>query len=268
MRGSASRIRYGGGSGPWKGESVGRYRLHSFSPRGFLRLVTAALYASLWLLAPLSASYGNESELRAAESLVRTDYYEGLPLREASRLSPLAATHLASLLDDPDEARWHPNILIALGMAGHPDSYEALLRHGIDHSGELNRNEYRALLARVAAFGHLASREPRALAWLEEAVRHPVAEPNVSLGAMRGERLARQLLARAVAALALSGSDSAAELLANLRAEGKVRAAGAIRLSPASLDAALAGLERVRVQGREKALASPFETQAGEGVKP
>ena len=54
-------------------------------------------------------------------------------------------------------------------MAGHPDSYEALLRHGIDHSGELNRNEYRALLARVAAFGHLASREPRALAWLEQA---------------------------------------------------------------------------------------------------
>ena len=219
---------------------------------GIPLLVTTALVST-------PASSADSWRLEATQAIVMRSYYEGLSLEVAQTLPPAATAHLAAILEDPELLLYHPNAMLALGMSGHPGSYEILMGHELVLAGEVSRQTYQAMVARQIAMGHLGRRDPRAVIWLIEKLRDTNPDLDFSFRALKGARLAREIRGQVAAAVALSGSDRAQNVLRQLRSERRARKIHtATDLSLASLDAALEDLDRIRQQGPERALASPF----------
>ncbi|MCH2169517.1 hypothetical protein MK489_01935 [Myxococcota bacterium] len=211
----------------------------------------------------LGMAVGAQADFESAELLIRATYYEGIPFDRARALSAEECDHLTELLE-ADLPRHHENILIALGMAGHPGAYETLAAYGKGWTGELTRAQYQALMARMVGMGHLARRDSRALAWLLDAAAGAGPAPTVRFRVMAGERFERQRRARAVAALSLSGSDEAEVFLQGLLEGNARRSQSSTAPSSASLEAAIAQLRTLRKQGPDAALASPFDRVSSE----
>lgn len=151
----------------------------------------------------------DDPDVRAATELVRSEYYEALPYARASALRPPAIRHLTAMLRDPGERATHPNVVSALGMSGDPAAFTPLVEFAIaPRSGELDSAEYRALLAVPVAMGHLARRDPRALAWLVAASQGPSPTP-WTYRHLDAERLGRILQRAAIAGLGISGRPEA-----------------------------------------------------------
>ena len=152
-------------------------------------------------------------------------------------------------------------LVLALGMTGHPGSYEILSGYSIDLTGEVSRPTYQAMVARQIAMGHLGRRDSRAVLWLTNKLRDTNPDPEFTFRALKGARLARELRGQAAAAVALSGSERARNTLLQLRSERRARTTRtATGLSIASLDAALEDLDQIREYEPERALALPFPT--------
>ena len=231
------------------------------------RFLGCFLFAIFLLAAPASAPTparaADSWTMDATQAIVMRVYYEGLSLELAQTLPPAATPHLSAILRDPELLPYHPNAMLALGMTGHPGSYEILSGYSIDLTGEVSRPTYQAMVARHIAMGHLGRRDSRAVLWLTNILRDTNPGPEFTFRALKGARLARELRGQAAAAVALSGSERARNTLLQLRSERRARSTRtATGLSIASLDAALEDLDRIREYGPERALALPFPTTA------
>jgi len=135
------------------------------------RTLTAALTWSAWMLA-LATPVAASPDTDAAEALARSAFYEGVPPEAARELGAAGVARLIEMLDDPSEAPHHAQILELLGMSGHPDAYAAVAATAVDEpTGEVDRAQLRKRVAVLAALGHLAREDDRALADLEAATR-------------------------------------------------------------------------------------------------
>jgi len=158
-------------------------------------------------------------EVEFARKLVRTHYVEGLPYARARQLTPAGVEILIEMLEDPAEAEYHANIVMALGISGGPQVYAALTRfHEYPPEGEVDSAEYRTRRALPFAMGHLAQSDPRAFQFLLEAARAegPGSAPRWRYRYLRDERLAGILRRAAIRGVAMSGRPEAAAALRQL----------------------------------------------------
>jgi hypothetical protein len=193
------------------------------------------------------------ADVAAAEMLARTTYYEGVPYGEARKLTDAGAARLIEMLDDPAEARHHAQIAEVLGMSGRTGAYEAIARAAAAvPTGEVDGATLRKRVALLAALGHLARSDDRALADLLAAARSDASTPAWSHGRLRGPRLSALLRRSALSGLALSGRAEAGEVLRSmlLDARGPGAAKGAPELAR-HLEAALQLQGRVASEGAE-----------------
>ncbi len=208
----------------------------------------APLMPLVWVLVlalvPAAAGVAGAQMLTVAETeaLVRASYFEGMPEEPASRIGPAGAERLVEMLFDPEDARSHAQILLALGLCGSPDSMSAILAwsesldgaaalhgataldgaaalHGataLDRAaapggGEIDRNTFKAWQALPYAFGHLARFDGRAIVHLETLIHADA--PNWTFRHHRGPRL-RDLARRSAAtSLGLTGLPEARRAL-------------------------------------------------------
>jgi hypothetical protein len=165
---------------------------------------------------------GARTDVADAEALARTIYHEGVPYAEARKLTDAGAARLVEMLDDPAEARHHAQIVEVLGMSGRPGAYEAIARAAATGpEGEVDGATYRTRVALLAALGHLARDDERALAHLVAAATATGSTPAWSHRHLRGPRLAGLLQRSAATALALSGRKRARRVLKQLRIDAR-----------------------------------------------
>lgn len=148
--------------------------------------------------------------LEETEDLVRQTYFEGLPEDEATRIGPEGALRLLEMLADPAERDNHARILIALGFSAPPGACEAIeawQATALPAEGELDRSAFRAWQALPFALGHLADRDPEAIASLEAFMN--AGAPGWTFRHHRGARLTRLSRRSAASALAETGLPAA-----------------------------------------------------------
>ena len=188
--------------------------------RNFIKLGLLGL-----LLAAGSPAQAQAGEVESAEELVRAHYFEGLPYARARRLTPTGVEALIEILEDPAEAEYHENVVMALGISGDPQAYRALSRfHASTPEGEVGGAEYRARRAIPLAMGHLARRDERAYQFLVKRV-HATTSPRAPAWRYRhlsGDRLAGILRRAAITGVAISGRPEASADLGS--AEARTRA--------------------------------------------
>jgi hypothetical protein len=214
--------------------------------RGTAAILSAILFAFL-------ADARANADVGAAEVLARMTYHEGVPYGEARKLTDAGAARLIEMLDDPAEARHHAQIAEVLGMSGRAGAYEAIARAAAAvPTGEVDGATLRTRVAVLAALGHLARSDDRALADLFAAATADSSTPAWSRGRLRGPRLAVLLRRSAFSGLALSGRAQAGEFLRHLLidargARGNAGAPDRVR----HLEAALKLHGRVAREGAE-----------------
>ncbi len=180
--------------------------------------VAALLGAALIATAPTRAAAESTSGADYAEELVRSVYYEGLPHAEAAAIDAEGAERLVEMLAETDQAPYHANILLALGICAQPAAYEAIASYaGRPLAGPVDRTTFRNQLAAPQAMGYLAEREPRAVGWLAAAANRSN-DPGWAFGRVNSSRVGHMLRRRAITGLALSGRPEAAQLLRQLDA--------------------------------------------------
>jgi hypothetical protein len=181
-----------------------------------VRSAAAVLGLALLPLAGLCARAGPARAgdgVAAAEALVRTVWFEGVPYDQARALTPAGVVRLGQMLGDPAEAEYHVNIAVALGMSESPLAYPALERAWLaEPRGEISRAQWRARNALAFALGNLARADRRALVLLERSVERTTA-PGWSYRHLRGARLRALLERNAVTALGATGLDETEPIL-------------------------------------------------------
>jgi hypothetical protein len=216
---------------------------------------TAATLIAILIASPLAIPGGAKAsaDVDAAEALARSIYFEGVPYAEARKLTDAGAARLAEMLDDPDEARHHAQIVELLGMSGRAGAYEAIARMAANTpTGEVDASTLRTRVALLVALGHLARSDDRALADLVAAAKGGGPAPAWSRGRLRGPRLAALLRRSALSGLALSGRAEAAAVLRQLLLDARSAPAEAGRAELVRhLEAALQLHRRVRAEGAE-----------------
>ena len=203
-------------AGGWGFPPIGNMTQQIGSPPALLvsaRLEVDAVPKMIWILlaTALLASPAFAQPLGAAEAeeLVRVVWFEGLPSDEARRIGPVGATRLAEMLADPEEAAHHANILVALEHCEQPGAFEAIDAWALTpRQGELDRATFRAWQALPFAYGHLAERDPRALARLAQ--RMGSGPPAWIFRHQGAERLLVLQRRAAASALAMTGLPAAA----------------------------------------------------------
>jgi len=185
-------------------------------------LVTCVLWVGLTIaLEGVGApAAGAESEADAAENLVRAVHFEGVPYERAAALTDAGVARLIELLEDPDERAVHARVIEALGMSGHPGSFErleAFTERG--SSGAVDRAGFRARTALRLAMGYLAREDARAEGWLLRDAGRSTPAP-WHFRRMGPQAVRRHLREAALTGLALSGSPSARDALQEI-AEGR-----------------------------------------------
>lgn len=186
----------------------------------FVRLVVLA-----FLLATPLPGRAQMGDVEFAEKLVRADYVEGLPYAKARELGPAGAERLIEMLLDPDEAKHHSKIVMALGISGAPEAYSALVEfRDREVEGEVDAAEYRARRTLPLAMGHLARTDSRAFQFLLEAARAegPGFAPRWRYRYLRDERLAGILRRAAITGVATSGRPEASAALHQLEERARL----------------------------------------------
>ena len=139
------------------------------------------------------------------EDLVRMRHYEGLPEEQAERIGSEGCARLIQLLGDPEEARSHAEILLAIGHCGPAGGLEAIVAWADQpRQGEIDRATFRAWQALPFALAKLAEHDPRAVARLSAQLENEDA-PRWTFRHHRGERLRK--LRREAAADCLADTD-------------------------------------------------------------
>jgi hypothetical protein len=188
------------------------------SVQAMSRCVRLGVLVSL-LFAGTHPAQAQLGEVDFAERLVHAHFVEGLPYAEARDLTSVGVERLVEMLRDFGEAEHHDNIVMALGISGAPEAYEALVGfEDAEVEGEVDAAEYRARRAVPLAMGHLARSDPRALQFLLEAARReaPEAAPRWRYRYLREQKLAGILRRAAITGLAMSGQPEAVAALRDL----------------------------------------------------
>lgn len=168
-----------------------------------LRLGAAALV--LLLLVPGIALAQPPLTIAETEDLVRMRHYEGLPEEEAQRIGPEGCARLIELLGDPEEARSHAEVLLAIGHCGPEGGLEAIAAWADQpREGEIDRATFRAWQVLPFALAKLAEHDPRAVSRLTARLEDEDA-PRWTFRHHRGERLKK--LRRRAAADCLADTD-------------------------------------------------------------
>lgn len=211
----------------------------------------------------LAASAATGDPVADAEDLVRGVYYEGLPYEQARALDDRGVARLADMLSDPAEAPHHGNVVLALGMSGHPRAFEILAAYARrEPAGEVDRDTFRARSGLAPAMGHLAQDDPRALRWLLDRARARRGDPGWSFRHQRGTRLATLLEEQQLTGLALSGAPQARRPLEDARERARGGDASALRLRRHA-DGALALHDRIARDGPRAFRADPARPGQG-----
>jgi hypothetical protein len=171
------------------------------------------------LLATALPARAEFDEVEFARTLVRARHIEGLPYARARELTPAGVEILTEMLEDPAETEYRDNIVMALGMSGHPQAYLALTRFRERLvGGEVDSAEYRARRALPFAMGHLARSDERAFQFLVESVRGEARKsaPDWSYRHLAGQRLEGILRRAAIMGVAISGRPEAVAALHEL----------------------------------------------------
>jgi hypothetical protein len=193
----------------------------------FVRAFAWLALAAFWVPWSSAAAADLGGEIEAAENLVRSRYYEGLPYDRARELTAVGTSRLIEMLRDPAEAEHHAQIVMALGIGGEADAYEALEAFASHPpTGEVESHVYAAHASIALAMGHLAQRDDRALAFLAAAARYvDRAAPEWSYRHLSGATLAAQLRRDAITGLAISGRPEAIPLVREFETSSARRAA-------------------------------------------
>jgi hypothetical protein len=171
------------------------------------------------LLATALPARAELDEVEFARTLVRARHIEGLPYDRARELTPAGVEILTEMLEDPAEAEYRDNIVMALGMSGRPQAYLALTRFRERWvEGEVDSAEYRARRALPFAMGHLARSDARAFRFLVESARGEARKPapDWSYRHLAGQRLEGILRRAAIMGVAMSGRPEAVAALHEL----------------------------------------------------
>jgi len=184
--------------------------------RSLARIRDALPIATLFLFAlPLWAGASAEE----AEDLVRETYFEGVPPDRAQALGEAAGLRLIEMLNDPDEAQHHRNIVVTLGLCACGPAFDALVAFDeVARSGNLTLDDFSAWEQVPYAMGHLGRSDARAIAWLQNAAGDATARPGFSHQHRSSETLARQRRLAAIQGLGLTGTVPADEALIALAA--------------------------------------------------
>lgn len=167
----------------------------------------------VWSLALPGQAGAQMLSVEETESLVRAVYFEGLPEQAAAAIGPEGCERLVEMLADPAERSSHGQIMVAIGICGPPGGFEAIRDWaGVERSGEIDRDTFRAWQALPFALGHLARHDARALARLEQDLNAAEA-PSWSFRHHRGARLVSQRRRAAASGLAMTGLPEAADAL-------------------------------------------------------
>jgi len=159
----------------------------------------------LFLLVPATALAQRPLTIAETEDLVRMRHYEGLHEDQAARIGPEGCARLIELLGDPEEARSHAEILLAIGHCGPAGGLEAIAAWADQpREGEIDRATFRAWQALPFALAKLAEHDPRAVARLSARLENEDA-PRWTFRRHRGERLKK--LRRRAAADCLADTD-------------------------------------------------------------
>jgi hypothetical protein len=216
---------------------------------------TAAILGAIFIapLFTILAEARASADVSAAEALARTTYHEGVPYGAARKLTDAGAARLMEMLDDPAEAAHHAQIAEVLGMSESAGAYEAIARAAAAvPTGEVDGAALRTRVAVLAAFGHLARSDDRALANLLAAATLDGSTPAWSHGQLHGPRLAALLRRSALSGLALSGRAQAGAALRRLLIDARgARAANRDPELARHLEAALELHGRVANEGAE-----------------
>ncbi len=186
------------------------------------------------LLATALPARAQLGEVELAQKLVRAHYFEGLPYSRARELTAADVDVLVEMLEDPTEAEYHANIVMALGISGSPQAYSALAQfHEDSPEGEVDAAEYRARRALPLAMGHLARSDSRAFGFLVRLVRGETTlqAPGWRYRHLARERLEGVLRRAAITGLAISGRLEALAVLRELdeRSRADPAATGELR---------------------------------------
>lgn len=167
-----------------------------------------ALFTIAFLLSSGTAAAQAPLTVAEAEELVRTTWFEGMPTSQAARIDEFGVERLVQMLADPAERQHHGNILFALGVSGERGAYDAIAAWAATpRSGEVDRATFRAWQALPHALGHLARRDPRAVALLTDQLAAGPAD--FRFRHIDGARLERLTRRGAATGLALSGRPEA-----------------------------------------------------------
>jgi hypothetical protein len=196
-----------------------RLRKRSFWRRNVLSLLVALVGAAGPIGLPDRAAAQAEGPIEGelgveeTENLVRRVHYEGLPEEEAARIGVAGAARLVEMLADPEEKASHGRILVALGIAGRPGAYEAMMAWVAAQppTGEIDRDRFRAWQVLPFALGRLATRDPRAVDRLAACFDAP--PPGWSFRQFQGARLQTLERRSAAGALAETGLPEARRVL-------------------------------------------------------
>jgi hypothetical protein len=220
--------------------------------------------ASLWVasvtlctFASIAAAEVRDSEASLADRIATSIYFEGVPFEEARDLSAADVARLIELLGDLEQTRNHPNIIVALGMSGSPEAFDAIADYALrGSSGEMDRLEYRAQRSIAFGMGHLARVDGRALAWLIRSSKQTHAAPQRSFRQMDSARIARMMRKGAITGLALSGQPAAERAIAEI-----IAAPGEEARIVEHANESLATHRKMHREGPASALRTGFEAE-------
>lgn len=196
---------------------------------------------------PADVAAAPSPEARARDWLGRVAY-EGVSISDAKSLDVATLDVIARIVLDPSESRLHTRGLLALGIAAPNGAYETIRAFNAHRLfGEVDRATYDSRLAVPIAMGHLARSDPRALAWLRDALARRASElPEWRFPPFEPEAIARSWRRSVISGLGLTADPSAEADLAALATAPATRASA----SDASLAReALRMNRRVREEG-------------------
>jgi hypothetical protein len=191
------------------------------------RFALRSVFAVICLVGLADRASASSAEIQQAEDLVLAVYFEGMPTEHARELTPAGAQHLIELLQAGEQIPFHSNIVLALGIAGHPRAFETLEWYGRDEPGEVASGIYRARVAVPIAMGHLAARDDRALLWLSSRARGGAKPPRWKRTSEPSSGLTDTMRVQVLNALAISGRSAAADVLNEIARGGSDANAGA-----------------------------------------
>ena len=152
---------------------------------------------------------------------VRQIYFDGLPLDRAAEFGPEAIPVLLDILNNPEEALYHENAALTLGMIGDAAAVQPMIDYlQSGGAGDAGREAFKGRVGAIIGLGYLANlaQSDLALRYLIAGVRPQEWESNGTIAATDATTpdQPRKLAEYAVLALGLCGREEGASTVKDL----------------------------------------------------